>query len=245
MDHRRIEAGAIGQSLHELRRLAVRPLLKTSAVQLDDDALAVAMTRAGIAGCEPFFEDEKILAVVADRVFLRRDAITGRLARGMMLPDQYFKERTAVRGFVRFPLPEDRDVATRHRPSCAVRGKFDFAKGYYHAVAAFRCVSGGALRCTARDADVIVLQHDLAGESGERQQQEQQESHRLPRRKWAAHRAEESSKLTTKDTKIREDISGLRCKTQFRNIVTMAIRPEFCCPNPFALLRVFFVSFVP
>jgi hypothetical protein len=80
VDHRRAEGWAVGYGLHELRRLAVRPLLKPGPVQLDDDPLAVAVPRAGIAVSEFFFEDKKILAVVADRVFLRRDEFAGRFA---------------------------------------------------------------------------------------------------------------------------------------------------------------------
>src|SRR5579859_4782456 len=70
----------------------------------------------------------------------------------------------------------------------------------------------------ARDADVVILKHDLAGEGGKRQQQQQEQSHCSPSRNDISR-----SSLTTKPRRARrvtkKSFNIFRCQYEADTVV--------------------------
>src|SRR5262245_38008643 len=64
VDHGRIESGSVGHNLSDNLRLSFRQLLKAGPVELDHNALAVAVARARVTYSQPLFKDKEQLAGV-------------------------------------------------------------------------------------------------------------------------------------------------------------------------------------
>src|SRR5436853_3062040 len=161
MNDRSVKGRTIGCNIHNYLRLALGPLLKASAIQLHNYALAMAMPRSRISDAEPFFENKKARPIVANRVLRGRNNRVRRLDWRMIEFDCYFKERASGGRLVRLSGFKDRYVSAGHLAVGFTGVELNISKGDDHSIAAAGRSRGCARRRVLRHANVVVFKRRL------------------------------------------------------------------------------------